>query len=842
MSKLIQDLKEINVDQRSFAGGKATSLAKMIQAGFPVPAGFVILPQAFEADSLSEGAWEQVQASAARLRAGQDDIAFAVRSSAMSEDSARASFAGEFESVLNVRDDEDLHAAAHTVYRSRHSERVRAYSRVKGLDTTHEVAVIVQRLVPAERSGVMFTADPVSGRRDRAVITAAWGLGEAIVGGLVTPDTLIVEKSSGRLLSQEIADKKVMTVRVQGGTAEMPVSEGQRRAAVLSAEQAAELVQLGVQIEALFGMPQDIEWVMAAGRFTIVQARPITALPAPEPAPPSEWKLPKGQYVAMRNNIVELMADPLTPLFGTFGLAAVNAGMKKQIASFFGERDLLPAQVITVVNDYAYYNGSLKPGQMLWILLDSVGIMRRMFTGAVERWTEKARPRYISTVEQWQARPWRQLPAAEILEAARQLAEAAIDAYMALVSGVLPAAWISEGLFTAVYNLLIRRRGDPAAQTFLLGFDSAPILADKALFALAEAVRARPGLASYLGDTTARELAGQLAGNGRPAQLNAQDWRFWREGFQGHLGRFGHAIYNLDFSNPVAADDPVPLLETLKMYASGQGTDPNERQQAACQRREQATALLLNRLKNVRLRLFRRFLAPAQRFAPLREDGLADIGLSYPLLRQMLHEVGRRLVRGGMIETPEDIYWLRQGEVQRAAAGLEGGRTLADLSERVLQRKAAWRAARRVAPPMMLPQLKLFGIDLVELRAGRARGKAGGTIKGVATSPGQATAPASVVHGPDEFAQMKTGDVLVAALTTPAWTPLFARAAAVVTDIGGPLSHGSIVAREYGIPAVLGTGVATERIESGQVITVDGTAGTVTLSSDGDGSGTGQGN
>jgi pyruvate,water dikinase len=130
---------------------------------------------------------------------------------------------------------------------------------------------------------------------------------------------------------------------------------------------------------------------------------------------------------------------------------------------------------------------------------------------------------------------------------------------------------------------------------------------------------------------------------------------------------------------------------------------------------------------------------------------------------------------------------------------------------------------------MMLPQMKVFGFDLMELKSGRARKQKGNLIKGVAASPGKITGPACILHGPDDFAKMKTGDVLVAAITTPAWTPLFARASAVVTDVGGPLSHGSIVAREYGIPAVLGTGVATQRIHNGQMISVDGAAGTVTL-------------
>ncbi|MFC2037595.1 PEP-utilizing enzyme, partial [Chloroflexota bacterium] len=167
------------------------------------------------------------------------------------------------------------------------------------------------------------------------------------------------------------------------------------------------------------------------------------------------------------------------------------------------------------------------------------------------------------------------------------------------------------------------------------------------------------------------------------------------------------------------------------------------------------------------------------------------------------------------------------------AARLDRGEALKCLAPVVPQRKAIWRAARRATPPTALPELKFLGIDVRALKAARASRRAGDALKGVAASPGRVTAPACVLHGPEDFSRMRAGEVLVAPLTTPAWTPLFARAAAVVTDIGGPLSHGSIVAREYGIPAVLGTGSATKRIRNGQIITVDGSAGQVVLSTNG---------
>ena len=199
MSEIIRTFKDLTPEEQKLAGGKGGSLARLVQAGLPVPDGFVILPAAFVNDALSAEAWMQVQAHLNRLRNTDNQGAFAVRSSAMSEDSAQASFAGEFETVLNVRTDDAIHRAIHTVYHSRQNERVQAYTQAKGLapgEGGHEIAVIVQILVRADSAGVLFTANPVTGQRDHAMISAAWGLGEAIVGGLVTPDTLIVEKAT----------------------------------------------------------------------------------------------------------------------------------------------------------------------------------------------------------------------------------------------------------------------------------------------------------------------------------------------------------------------------------------------------------------------------------------------------------------------------------------------------------------------------------------------------------------------------------------------------------------------------------------------------------------------
>ncbi len=850
------------------AGGKGASLARLAQAGLPVPGGFHITTAAYRqfvgandlqphilvtlesADAAQPATLEAASRAIASLfgRAVMPpdmaaaitqaytaldpaaNLPVAVRSSATAEDLPDLSFAGQQETFLNLRGAGAVLDAVKKCWASLWTARAIGYRLQHHVDQNAvALAVVVQALVPADAAGVLFTAHPVTGQRDQAMLTATWGLGEAIVGGLVTPDTLTLDKATGRVLSRETTDKQVMTVRREGGTQEQPVPKSQRRAPVLSDLLAAELVRLGVQIEQHYGLPMDIEWALAGGRLAILQARPITALPEPELPPPAEWKLSKGQYAAVRNNIVELMPDPLTPLFGSWGRAIINTCLGRWLALYVHQADLIPSGFVTTVNGYAYNNGSVRMGKLLPLVFDSPGILKRMFTGAVERWTEAGRPRYVATVERWQAAAWRDLPASALLSAAHDIFEAAIEAYSALISGVIPAAWITEALFTKVYNTLLKRRGDPPAATYLLGFDSEPIQAEKSLYDLAGWARPRTSLAAYLAATPAPQLAAQLRLDAAPPDVDPADWREWQQQFRVHLQQYGHAFYNLDFANPVAADDPAPLLETCKLFLRGEGTNPYARQQAAAQQREQAAQALEGRLKGWRLKLFRRFYAPAQRYAPLREDGLAEVGLGYPLLRQMFRELGRRLVEGGMLEQGDDVFWLEQAEVEQAAARLDDYQALQSAAL-IPQRKALWRAARRVTPPLMLPQMKLFGADLMDIRTGRARKMAAKVIKGVAAGGGRVTAPARVLHGPEDFSQMQPGEVLVAAITTPAWTPLFARASAVVTDIGGPLSHGSIVAREYGIPAVLGTKVATARIQSGQMITVDGTAGTVTLS------------
>jgi len=858
-------------------GGKGAALSEMTRARLPVPDGFHITTAAYDtfvrdndlepavvaaleaADPDQPASLETASraikelflqgeippevagaiASAYGSLPGTEPVV-AVRSSATAEDLPEASFAGQQETFLNIEGGGAVLDAVKRCWASLWTARAIGYRARRGIGVEGlSLAVVVQCLVPAEVAGILFTANPVNGRRNEAVINAAWGLGEAVVSGQVTPDTYTVDKETGEVIRRETAEKGAMTVRVNGGTDLEPVPEDLRAAPVLSDAQAAELVDVGVQIEMLFGEPRDIEWALADGAFAILQARPITALPEPaeerdvelpDIPPHTEWEVPKPGARLMRNNIVELMADPLTPLFASLGRRIINRSMGRTLTDFMGTSDIVPDEIVVTVHGYAYYNGEFTVGQILRMLWNSIGIMKRMFTGMEERWLE-ARQHYAETVQSWDGQDWRALPTQEILDAVSDLFGQAIAYYMALVSGVIPAAWMTEGLFTLVYDRLIKRKDDPPALTYLLGFDSKPIEAEKVLYDLAHWARANRDLASCLLEMR----AGSFGGGPAPAPLDveADVWRAWQKRFAAYLQRYGGTIYDLDFAKPTPADDPTPVVQAFKLFLRGGGTDPYKRQHGAAQRREQATQATLSRLKRLRRRLFRSTVQRAQKYAPLREEGLADIGLGYPLVRAMLLEVGRRLVDSGVIREADDVFWLVEDEVSRGSPLREDDQPIGCLDDRVQERKARWQARKRMTPPVSLPLPPkwLRGLLPAQFQTGAvaAERTPSDVIEGVACSAGRVTAPARVLHGPEDFDRMRAGDVLVAAITTPAWTPLFTLAAGIVTDVGGPLSHGSIVAREYGIPAVLGTGVATRRIQDDQRITVDGSAGTVTV-------------
>ncbi|SDK94889.1 PEP/pyruvate-binding domain-containing protein [Arthrobacter sp. ok362] len=876
----INNFGDVGQGDVAVAGGKGVGLGGLIRAGLPVPPGFVLNTAAYAdfvaANELEAGIRELAELSplaapqdyedaSKRIRAlfsdgtmpaviaaelgvaygrlGKGDSAVAVRSSATAEDLASASFAGQQETYLNVRGTEALAAAVTDCWASLWTARAMAYRAREGIGPDAvRLAVVVQQMVEAEAAGVMFTTNPANGRRDQIVISAAWGLGESVVSGTVTTDDVVVEAGTGRVLSRRTAAKEVMTVYADHGTREQAVPAARRRQPVLDNQAAAALAGYGTRITDHFGAPQDIEWAQAGGEFFILQSRPVTALPEPTADTPDVWTVPYPKGLYFRASIVEQLPDPLSPLFADLIDGSVARSLRALMAEAVGKNVIRDDDVgLPTINGYAYYY--YRTSGMWRVMGKSLTAVRALVRGkahmGVAGWREFSHPRYEQVIKDWSATPVEELSGEELFDGAQALLDAGTVYYTA-VQSIIPIAATSEISFRTYYDRLVRRNGDPPAQTFLLGYDSEPIRAEKSLYDLAAWARDVPGLApAILNAPTAALVEAQRTGV-PPAGVDQALWQQWHPRFRDHLDRFGHAVYNLDFVSPLPADDPSTLLGTVKFYLRGQGNDPHERQRLSAERRENQTNQAITRLGPKRKAAFLRLLRWAQNAAPIREDALADVGLAWPLLRRMLLELGRRLVDSAVIAEAADVFWLRRHELQSAvefglaapgapAAVAITGADRPVRADAVEERKMLWRGQAKAAAPQMLPESRWMEGAFGKMMPAGSQDQPGDIIKGVGASAGRVTAPARVLRGPQDFALMVPGDVLVARITTPAWTSLFAMASAVVTDVGGPLSHSSIVAREYGIPAVLGTGVATHRLTSGQRIRVDGDAGTVTM-------------
>ena len=537
---------------------------------------------------------------------------------------------------------------------------------------------------------------------------------------------------------------------------------------------------------------------LANKKFAIVQARPITSLPDA-----LEWKIPLPKAVLARGSFAEFVPEPISPLFATLAVPIARQSTMNLMSQFgvTGENNY----IFAVLNDYVYVGFVFTP-KLTWQMLKASFIMFGPVMKTARQRAATAREEFLATIQKWQMREPAMLAPCELLSGVREIFTETAEFYNMAQSGTIPTSMINELFFAKFYDVFIKHKDDLEASKFMFGAENHALRSEKALFDLAMWVKEQPELADYLMRTSADEFCSALRSNPKPVSALAE----FSSRFDSYLREFGHAVYDLDFSKPVPADSPAPLIETIKVYLSGKN-NPYERQHIALERSGQAVERISKRLDPLRRKYFIKLLKQAQDTAPLRENSIADMGLGHPQIRRMLGELGKRLTAGGAIPCADDIYWLEANELDMSAALLEKGEALKNFSADVEKRKAKWEAMRHIAPPNTLPQKTWMSKFFADNE------QKGNTIKGFGASAGKVTARACVMLGPEDFSKMQAGDVIVAGITTPAWTPLFARASAIVTDIGGPLSHSSIVAREYGIPAVLATGVATRRIQDGKL-------------------------
>lgn len=902
------------------AGGKGGNLSQLMLAGFPVPVGFVLTMSAYTAFVQADGIEGRI-AELSRSASADDPVSFetasraiqslfdsasipqsitmairqaygnlyhfvgdspaplsddmqcvsappdpasnlpvAVRSSATAEDLPEASFAGQQDTYLNVRGEEALLEAIKRCWASLWNARAMAYRARQGIDPAAvRLAVVVQPMVPADVAGVLFTVNPLTGNRDEVVINAAWGLGEAVVSGRVTPDTVLADKATGRVSHLEVGDKAVMTVLTARGTAEAPVDVQLRLEPVLTPEQIKELTRLSREIEGHFGSPQDIEWAIASGRLYILQSRPVTALPE-VPLPPIDGKptipgdddwpalglgTPQPFDLWTQANVGEVWPHPVTPLTWSGIPEALNTAARYSMPGL--DRYLDRIQWTGRFYGRIYYNeGALAhlfsqklglPGSLLDAALGSRRRVDSRLDGEkfhIFRFM-RALPCFLrSTVRQLRA--GRQLEALfpQIDPWVTDFVERNLDRLNDHELGAELAVWrehatrvlnlhnVVSGSAMMAFAQLERRiarwcgRKDLAHDliTGLTGVFTAEMGAS--LWQIAQRLQ-ELGLAGVVLDNDSEEALAQL--RRRP------EARPVIQMLDAFLRRHGHRCpHEGEWLHPRWVEAPERIIEVVAGYLrAGEEFDPIVTEDRQRRRREEAVAWMEAQLGPLRRVLFRLDLARAQHLVRLRENG------RHYLMKVMLplclgnRVYGRRWSGRGWLKQPEDLFFLAVSEIE---AILEAGNPTAaglDLLALVAERRKAFEYWFGVEAPEVL------GADGQPATGSLPDEPMGAVLHGIAASGGRVRGTARLIRDPRGATRLQKGDILVTRATDTGWTPVFPLVGGLVLEVGGQLSHGAIVAREYGVPAVVNVHEAMRRIQDGQMLTVDGTAGCVYL-------------
>ena len=848
-------LEDLDVNDRALAGGKGANLGAMLRAGLPVPGGFVVLTAAyreFVEHNRLRAEIEQIAAAAnggdvASLDKASDALRalfargaippelegaitgayerlggrVAVRSSASAEDLPEASFAGQQETYLNVEGRAALLGAVKGCWSSLFTARALSYRAKQGVgEEDLALAVVVQRLVEADAAGVLFTADPVSGRRDRMVIDAAWGLGEALVGGQVTPDHWLVDARTGAPLERRIAAKRAMTVQLESGTETRAVPAERREASVLDGAGVSALVELGRRAEALFGAPQDVEWVLRDGGFALVQSRPITSLfPLPEPAAPIDGPL----RVHISVNFLQGLLEPFTPA-GIDFLGRLARGPAGLLGVKLAVDEIPPVFKVAAGRIYVDVTAALAHPRTRRIVFGATSFLDQPTQRILEHVVEREAARLAPERPRLSLRPSPSLPLialcrafAALVAPERSRRKAIARAERAIVQLDREAAAATEPE--------ARRRFLHDAPTGLFGKIVLGVLPTAAA-GLAMRFLAERQLERWLGDASGLQPVLRSLPHNPTTEMDLVLWRLAQRlraegaapsaehpGVREFLDRFGQrAAREIDVGVPRWRDDPGYVLEVLSAFqAQGDAADAEAHFRAGAEAAERAAAALVREVREkqgrVRSLALRFMLSRVRALAGMREVPKFFLVRAVAVARRVLGGLGRELAAAGQLDDPDDVYFLRSRDVKGDL------RPVASTHRAHYQRELA----RRSVPRVITSEGETFFA---------APAAAAGALEGVSASVGVYEGPVRVIREP-RGASLEPGEVLVAPGTDPAWTPLFLTAGALVMEIGGIMSHGSVVAREYGIPAVVGVTEATTRLRTGQRVRVDGEAGTV---------------
>ncbi|HEX3530823.1 MAG TPA: rifamycin-inactivating phosphotransferase [Thermoanaerobaculia bacterium] len=831
-------LQEIDRTDVGVVGGKGASLGELSRLeGIRVPDGFCVSTEAFqrvlgamdaapalgglldrlallkvedreairevaaairgviEGIAIPEDVQEEITRFLARL--GEQE-AYAVRSSATAEDLPAASFAGQQDSYLNVIGTPAILKHISRCWASLFTERAVTYRLQHGFDHRKvHMAVVVQKMLFPQAAGILFTADPVTANRKVASIEAVFGLGEALVSGLVNAD------------GYKVRDGQVIETAIR------------QDRQVLTDEQIVRLARLGRQIEWHFGQPQDIEWCLVEEEFHIVQSRPITTLyPIPEAGD-------QGKHVYVSVGHQQMMTDPMKPLglslFQTGHMVAAGGRLfvdiTKQLASpagrdvllnVLGRSDPLFKDALTTLIERDFItlspqdpNAPKAPGPDFQAQIeDDPAIVADLIArsqASIEALKRDIRTKSGTDLLDFileDVRLWRQ-----------SLSEP--RTFGAIMAGMNAAHWINEQMMAWLGE---KNAADTLAQSAPNNVTSEMGLA---LLDVADVIRPHPEVIAYLQQAKVDGfLEGLLPLEGGPEAHDA---------LRAYLDKYGmRCVGEIDVTRTRWSEAPtilVPLiLSNVKNFEPGAGSRKFEQGRQEAAKKEQE---LLERLRQLpdgeqKAAETQRMISRLRNFMGYREYPKYGIVSRYFVYKQALLEEAGRLVRAKVLQEPQDIYYLTLQELWEVM------RTHELDSQIVSRRKAEHERHRKLTPPRFLTS----DGEIVAGAYKRADLPAGALV-GLPVSAGVVEGRARILS--DMAAELEAGDILVTAFTDPSWSPLFVSIKGLVTEVGGLMTHGTVIAREYGLPAVVSVENATRLIKDGQRIRVHGTDGYVEI-------------
>jgi rifampicin phosphotransferase len=867
------------------AGGKGLNLARLTRAGFDVPAGLIISTDAYrefvstnrwlpeilsgvtelsaENAAALEKASAQIRAAfsagkipedaGAAIRAAYADLGnkpVAVRSSATAEDLPDLSFAGQQDTYLNVIGAEHLLEAVINCWSSLWTARAIGYRIRNGIDHNEAaLAIIVQEMIQSEASGVLFTANPLTGMRSESVVDATLGLGEALVSGQVEPDHYVVNTLDNQILVKTLGAKKISTRGKAGGGVEVIEEDAEARQA-LTDEDILHLAALGQQIQKEYGFPQDIEWALADGKLYILQSRAITSLfPVPELSfdPLIVW---------FSFGAVQGLVGPMTPLGIDTALHVVAGAAKmfgaspkpQEVKVFAPAGERIWIRISDLIRNPI---GGRVLGGALGIVEPSTGkILQSLLrdprlgagSGRVKLDTLTRVGKFAFPVSLRLARNMMRP------EHARTRFDAVIDSYLASAK-IAPAkdrfgrlmnvvTFMRERIGGALRFLLpqfIPIFGPTIASLNLLrdvaGDDSALALEitrslpnnvttamDLVLWRTAKEIRADAESAEVFRASDAATLARRYLDGVLPSAA--------QNAIAGFIDKYGmRGLGEIDFGQPRWREEPTPLMHTLQSYLNieeafapdalflkGERAAQNAIETLAAKARRQSGGRVKEKMVRAAARRIRLMMGAREspKFFIIRMMGIA---------RKELLEAGAEFAETGTIERADDLVFLKLDELEALARNESR-----DWKALIAERRATYERElrRRQVPRLLVSDGRAFYEGL------GSETDTGDVITGSPVSPGVAEGVVHIILDP-RGAQLAPGEILVCPGTDPAWTPLFMVAGGLITEVGGMMTHGSVVAREYGIPAVVGVHQATTRLKDGQRIRIDGTTGRIVI-------------